>query len=96
MADWLAEVDGGVRIAVRVTPRAGKNALDGERNGRLLVRVTAAPEDGKANEAVCKLLAKRLSVGKTSVSVARGETAREKLIDVSGVTVGEASDALAS
>lgn len=96
MPDWLSEVEPGVRVAVRVTPRAGANKIEGEREGRLLVRVTAAPEDGKANAAVCKLIAKRLRVGKTTVSVVSGETSREKTLEITGVTVTEAEDALAS
>jgi uncharacterized protein (TIGR00251 family) len=96
MPGWLAEVEGGVRISVRVTPRAGRNALDGERDGRLLVRVTAAPEDGKANAAVCKLLAKRLGIGKSRVSVVFGETARAKVIEAEGVSLEGAADALAA
>ena len=78
-----------VLIAVRVAPRAGRTAIAGERAGRLLVRTTAPPVDGRANEAVCRLLAKALGVAGGRVSLARGAQARDKLIRVEGVTVAE-------
>jgi len=55
------------------------------RDGVLQARVTAPPVDGKANRALCKLIAKRLGVARSRVSVARGEKSREKLIEVQGV-----------
>lgn len=77
-------------LRVRVTPRSGKNELSGVRDdGVLLVRVTAPPEDGKANDALCKLLASELGVPKSSVSVTRGHTGREKTVSIpAAVDVG--------
>ena len=68
----------GAEIAVRVTPRASRNAvlLDGE---TIRVLVTVVPEDGKANAAVVKLLAKALGVAKSRLELLRGATARDKL-----------------
>ena len=68
----------GAEIAVRVTPRASRNlvSLDGD---RVRVQVTTVPEDGKANAAVIKLLAKALGVAKTRLVLVRGATARDKL-----------------
>jgi uncharacterized protein len=68
------------QLAVHVTPKAGRDEIVGRRGGELQVRVTVAPEDGKANAAVCALLAKRLRVPKSSVRVARGEASRHKLL----------------
>lgn len=96
LPEWLTEVDAGVRLALRVTPRASVNAIDGEREGRLIVRVTSAPEGGNANAAVCKLVAKKLRIGKTGIEVVVGESARDKVIEISGVTAREVADALAS
>jgi hypothetical protein len=76
-------------LRVRVTPRAGRNEIAGERDGVLLVRVTAAPEGGKANVAVCRLIAKALRIGTSRVSVARGAGSREKLLRIEGL---QASD----
>jgi uncharacterized protein len=73
------------RLEVRVQPRARRDEIAGERDGRLLVRVTATPVDGKANVAVRKLLARSLGVAPGEVRIVRGETARDKLIEVSGV-----------
>jgi len=72
-------------IAVRLTPRAGANEITGERDGVLLVRVTAPPVDGRANAALCRLIAKRVGVGVRSVTVIQGAGSREKIVRVDGV-----------
>jgi uncharacterized protein YggU (UPF0235/DUF167 family) len=77
------------RLQVRVQPRSGRNEIAGERYGRLLLRVSAAPVDGKANDAVRRLLAKRLGVAPGRVAVARGQSGRDKLIDVEGIEDAE-------
>lgn len=74
-------------IAVHVTPRASRDEVLGVRlldegAREVEVRVTAAPDKGAANKAVCKLLAKELGVPKTQVCVKRGESSRHKLIEV--------------
>ena len=73
------------RIQVRVQPRARKDEVASERNGRLVVRITAPPVDGKANAALRKLLAKRLGVPASAVTVVRGEASRDKLVEVEGL-----------
>lgn len=66
---------------VRVTPKAASNRI--RRDGNLIrVYVTAPPENGKANAAVIKLLAKELGVPKSSISIVSGHTSREKTIQV--------------
>jgi len=71
------------RLAVRVTPRSSADRIDGfDAEGRLHVRVTAAPADGAANAAVAKLLAKALGLPGRDVMLVSGATAREKLFDV--------------
>ena len=77
------------RLQVRVQPRAARDEIAAEREGRLLVRVTAPPVDGKANEAVRRLLAKRLGVAPGRVAVARGQAGRDKLIEVEGIDDAE-------
>jgi len=81
-------------IAVRLQPRARANEIVGERAGALLVRVTAAPVEGQANEALCRLLAKRARVGVRSVSIVRGAGSREKLVRIEGLTASELRSAL--
>jgi len=73
-----------VRIGVRVTPRSGRESVEAGPGGDVLVRVTVPPEGGKANAAVCRLVAKALGVPKTAVRVVRGDTARHKLLEVDG------------
>jgi uncharacterized protein (TIGR00251 family) len=73
-----------VRVGVRVTPRASRESVEAGEGGELRVRVSAAPEDGKANAAVCRVLAKTLGVPKSAVRVVRGETARVKVLEVDG------------
>ncbi|MFC3080133.1 DUF167 family protein [Phenylobacterium terrae] len=79
-----------MRLAVRVTPRGGRDAVEGwtrDEAGRavLKVRVAAAPADGSANAAVLALLAKALKRPKSSLSLVSGETARLKLVEAEGV-----------
>ena len=73
------------RLRVRVTPRAARSEIAGERDGVLLVRVTAAPEGGKANAAVCRLVARALGVAPSRVGVLRGVGSREKVLRLEGV-----------
>jgi len=79
----------GVRLAVHVTPRSGRNRIEGVGRGadgqpRLWVAVTAPPEDGKANAAVIALLAKAWRMPKRAFSVRIGASAREKLLHIAG------------
>lgn len=80
--DLRALADSEGRLAVRVTPNAKADAVTVE-EGQVKVRVTVVPEDGKANKAVIALLAKALGVSKSSLTIVRGETARDKLIQLS-------------
>ncbi len=77
------------RLAVRLQPRAKRNEIDGERAGALLVRVAAPPVEGRANEALRKLLAKRLRVPRGAVTVVSGESGRDKVIEVEGLDEAE-------
>lgn len=77
-----------MRIAVHVTPKSGRDEVAGWRGGELSLKVTAAPEGGKANAAVSIVLARALGVPRSSVRVVRGETSRHKQVEVDGV--GEA------
>lgn len=72
-------------IAVHVTPRSGRDEVVGWRGQELSVRVTAAPDAGKANVAVCKVVASALGLPKSTVTVARGETSRHKSLRIEGI-----------
>ena len=71
-----------VSFSVRVTPRASGNAITGERDGTLLVRVSAPPAEGAANAAVVKLLAKALDVAPSTVRIDAGSSSRTKRVSV--------------
>ena len=74
------------RLTVRVTTRAGRDALDGfTAEGNLRVRVAAAPADGAANESVRRIVARTLGVPPSRVSIAAGAASRTKVIDVEGL-----------
>jgi uncharacterized protein len=75
---------GKIRIDVKVTPKAAAAKVV-DKDGQLSVYVTVAPEDGKANKAVIKLLAKRFGVAPSRISVIRGETSRHKTIEIEGI-----------
>jgi uncharacterized protein (TIGR00251 family) len=76
-------------IEVRVIPRARRNEIGGERQGRLLIRLTAPPVEGAANAALCRLIARRARVPVRRVSIARGKTSRDKVVRVEGLTDDE-------
>ena len=85
---WAA-VAGGVTLTVRLTPKGGRDAIDGIEqlaDGRsvLKVRVRAAPSEGEANDALVRLIAKSLGVPPRDVTLAAGATARVKRLVVSG------------
>ena len=85
----MAPAPGGVTVRLKVTPKASREgigavAADGE--PRLGVRVAAAPEGGKANAAVVRLLAKAWRVPRSAVSVVRGQASRRKTLFVAGPT----------
>jgi uncharacterized protein (TIGR00251 family) len=85
----------GVEIDVRLIPRAGRTELAGSRGGRLLVRVSAAPVEGAANEALVALLAQALAVPKRSIRIVAGERSRQKRIAVEGITAAAAAKLIA-
>jgi uncharacterized protein (TIGR00251 family) len=73
-------------IRVRVTTRASREQLAGLRDdGVLLARVSAPPADGRANHALCKLIARAAGVAPSKVSIVRGEHSRDKVVRIEGV-----------
>jgi uncharacterized protein len=73
---------GRIRFGVRVIARASRNAAAGERDGALVVRVTAAPVDGAANAAVTAVVANSLGLARRDVVLERGERSRDKVVSV--------------
>jgi uncharacterized protein (TIGR00251 family) len=85
----------GVEIDVRLIPRSAKNELAGSRDGRLLVRVTAPPVDGAANDALIRLIADLFAVPRRAVCIVAGERSRHKRVGIDGITEERARSKLA-
>jgi uncharacterized protein (TIGR00251 family) len=82
-------VAGGVRVAVRLTPKAARERIDGlapEADGGVVLKVsvTVVPEDGKANAALIKLLSKQWKVAKSAIEIVQGATDRRKVLQITG------------
>lgn len=85
----IHDLTGGVTFAVKVHPRAKKNAITGELGDALKLALTAPPIDGRANQACIEFFANLLKVPRSSVTIASGETSRNKVIGVAGLTAAE-------
>lgn len=79
----------GATFAVKVHPRARRNALAGEVGDALKLALTAPPVEGKANEACIQYLAELLGVARSAVTIVSGETSRQKIVRVAGVAAEE-------
>jgi uncharacterized protein (TIGR00251 family) len=90
----LQESAGGVAFAVKVHPRAKKNAITGELGDALKVSLTAPPIEGRANQACVEFFANLLKVPRSSVTIASGQTSRNKVIRVAGLTARQVQDRL--
>ena len=84
-----ASEESSITIEIQVHPKSSRDEIGGFQNGRLKVRVTVPPEDGKANEKVREIIGKAFGVAKSKVEIVRGETSRLKTIRISGVNQGE-------
>lgn len=73
-------------LRVRVKPRASRDAIEGERDGALVVLLQAPPIEGEANAALARLLARVAGVPPSSVKILRGATRRDKLLRFEGLT----------
>jgi uncharacterized protein len=80
---------GGCTFAVKVHPRAKKNAITGEVGDALKLALTAPPVEGKANQACIDFFANLLKVPRSSITIAAGQTSRRKVIRVAGLSAEE-------
>jgi len=83
------------RVEVRVVSRSPRTAIDGLRDGRVVVRVNAPPVDGAANDAVIAALAEALDVPKRDIRIAAGATSRNKSLEIAGLSSEEIARRLA-
>jgi uncharacterized protein (TIGR00251 family) len=91
----VRDTDAGTTFAVKVHPRAKKNAITGEVGDALKLSLTAPPADGKANDACIDFLAKLLKVPRSSVTIAAGQSSRNKVVRVAGLSAEEVRRRLA-
>ena len=76
----IREVEGGVVVSVKVQPNASKDRIIGEYADQIKIAVTVAPERGKANKAVIKVLSKLFGVKTSDIEIVSGETSRDKKV----------------
>lgn len=86
----------GATFAVKVQPRARKNAITGVVGEALKLALTAPPVEGKANQAVIEFFADFFEIPRTSVSIASGETSRNKVIRIAGLPAHKVRERLAA
>ena len=86
----------GVRLQLKVQPRASRDAVGAAEGSELKVWVTAPPVDSAANEAVCQLLAETLGCRRGAVQLVRGASARRKVVEVAGMTAEDILKRLAA
>jgi uncharacterized protein (TIGR00251 family) len=91
----VTDVPAGARMSVRVMPRAPRDGIEGVRHGRLVVRLTAPPVEGAANDAALRIIAKALGVPRSAVRLVTGETARNKVLEVAGLRAADVRARLA-
>jgi uncharacterized protein len=89
MMPWLKKTTGGFLISVHLTPRAKRDAIEGLHGDALKVKIKAPPVDGKANSYLLAFLAEKLGIPKSSVTLERGDTSREKQLHVRGLPEAE-------
>ena len=82
----ITESEDGVVLTVKVVPGSSRTTIAGELDGMVKIKVSAAPEKGKANQCLVEFLAGRLGVKKKSVSIVSGHTSPIKKIQICGVT----------
>jgi uncharacterized protein (TIGR00251 family) len=82
----MTEKDGAVTLDIAVKPRSSREGIGPVQGDRLCVAVNAPPVDGKANEAVVRVLAERFKVTRSAVTIVRGEAGRKKTIRIAGIT----------
>ncbi|MBI9020045.1 MAG: YggU family protein [Verrucomicrobia bacterium] len=86
MLEWINETSDGVTVKIRAVPRASKNEIQGFYDDALKIRLTSAPVDGKANQALIKFLSKSLNISKAQIRIEQGETSRHKTVHIGGLT----------
>jgi uncharacterized protein (TIGR00251 family) len=82
----IREVEGGVVVSVKVQPNASKDRIVGKLGDQLKIAVTVAPEKGKANKVVIKVLSRLIGVKSSDIEILSGETSRDKKVFIRNIT----------
>jgi len=82
----IREVEAGIVVSVKVQPNASRDRVVGEHADQLKIAVTVAPEKGKANKAVIKVLSRLLGVKVSDIEILSGETSRDKKVFIRNMT----------
>jgi len=91
---FITEQPDGVTLAIKLQPRASANEIGEVLGNELRIKVTAPPVDAAANEALVKLLAKKLDCPRRQVELVRGHTSRHKTVKLQGISVAQVLSAL--
>lgn len=86
---WVRADGGGARLALRVQPRASRSEVVGPHGDALRVRLAAPPVDGAANEELVRLLAEKLQVARSAISISAGAAGRSKGVRIAGLAPAE-------
>lgn len=81
----ITETDGGIRFEIRVQPRSSQNQIIGAVGDAIKVKLTAPPVEGQANQSLIAFLADVFSVPKRNVSIIKGDTSRNKIVEIQGI-----------
>jgi uncharacterized protein len=81
----VSKTDKDCRLAIKVTPNAGRNEVTGCKEGVWQVKIGAAPDKGKANKELIDFLAEKLGVRKSAIEIIKGQTSRNKVLKVEGL-----------
>ena len=82
----IREVEDGIVVSVKVQPNASKDRVVGEHADQIKIAVTVAPEKGKANKAVIKVLSKSLGIKSSDIEILSGETSRDKKVLIRNIS----------
>ena len=83
-----------IRLNLRVVPGAGRNEIVGRHGNAWKVRVAAAPERGRANTALLRLLSRELGVSPSELTIVSGHTGRDKIVELRGLSAADAAERL--
>lgn len=92
----IRETHGGVSFAVKVHPRARKNAITGTVGDAIKLALNAPPLDGRANQAVVEFFAEFFEIPRSSVTIASGQSSRNKIVHLNGINAAQMRNFLAA